>query len=161
MFVDTCSLAYLFTDFVSDSVAGLGSDGNTDLLLLHNTLSFPQGFSSRFGFIVHVGVALIYALHGGDHEGYILLHSIALLPGDILAVVIASPHLLSFEDLPDGGAVLLGDVMALVHLLSVNLRLQDLDTGLESLVSCCRVTFVELYILHHHLAVSEQFDLKA
>ena len=130
------------------------------MLLLHQTLSFPEGFSSRFGFIVHVGVGLICAVHGGDHEGYIPLHSLALLPGHILAVVVASPHLLAFEDLPDGGAVLLGDVMTLVHLLRVNLRLNDLDTGLESLVSGYRVTFVQLYIVHHHLALSEQFDLQ-
>ena len=96
---------------------------------------------------------IISAVHGGDHEGRIPLRGLAVLPGHVLAVVVPSPDLLSIHDLPDSGAVLLGHVLALEHLLGVNLRLYRLIAGLQSRAGGLGVTFVQFYIVHLHLAL--------
>ena len=99
-------------------------------------------------------------LHVGDLPLHLDRDGLALLPGDVLAVVVASPHLLVIDDLPDCGAVLLGHVLALIHVLSVNLWHHRLRTILEILLCRDGLAFIQLHVLHLHLAVCEQFYLQ-
>ena len=73
-------------------------------------------------------------LHVGDLPLHLDRDGLALLPGDVLAVVITGPDLLAIDDLPEAGAVLLGHVLALVVNLLVLLRPGLLAAGGESLV---------------------------
>ena len=60
------------------------------------------------------------AVDVGDPEVDCLVHQLALLPGDWLTALLASPHLIPLlVSLPEGDAVLFGHVATLRNLLDV------------------------------------------
>ena len=80
-----------------------------------------------------VGEYLRGAVHLGDHPSDGMNGRFALLPSDIPAVIVTGPDLLSIDDLPEAGAVLLGHVLTLVLGLVVRLQHLNLVTPRQSL----------------------------
>ena len=97
------------------------------------------------GGVDEAGVHVVdgFANHPGDHHGDVLGDGMTFLPGHIATVIsVPGPDLLPLViHLPDGGAVLLGDVLTLVYRLDVLLGDHRLVTLLQSLV------------LHDHLEI--------
>ena len=98
-------------------------------------------------------------LHVGDLPLHLDRDGLALLPGDVLAVVITGPDLLAIDDLPEAGAVLLGHVLALVVNLLVLLRLGLLDAGGEMLGEGCRLGLHHVVSCPVHGAVGEELHV--
>ena len=79
------------------------------------------------------GKGLWRTVHRRDHPFDSFDCRLALLPGNVPAVVVPCPDLGAIDDLPEACAVLLGDVIALVSCLIVILQNFDLIAPRQSL----------------------------